>query len=302
MSNHQPQRSNFDLICGMILGGLLVGVLSPIVSKNFGNEGLAGKKSLRARAPLTHDMKSVSLGKDKVSNKEKPKVIASANAEPARIAEKIAEPTPEPTPPVVTPPSTPKPESLKTVAVKTETPKREKAKTKKPSRKLEKPKKLKAANTQANDKIYTENLEEMSDSANATTIAAKTDKALTETGVPATAGEDTVMTIANAQYSKDQLDHCSKRCLIKSTDPKGQIINAVISGPAFAEVLRDHNGTINITGVKRVIKDQEIFLVQNITFNLPPRPQTAQATQIKNAPVRTNEPAWEDLSEDVKIR
>lgn len=290
MSKNKPTRSNFDLICGMILGGLIVGTILPITMKNFGGE--SSKKSLRARAPISHHMKSITL--DKAKQAPKGKIVASANVEPARISDKL---TPTKTS-VDAKPIEKIEKDLKTTQSETPKPVVKKVETKKQTpKKIEKPKS--AAKIEAPQRQNAA-LEEMSGSASAQAVAAKTDSALTATGIPAESS-DSVITITNAQYSKEQLQNCSKRCLLKSTDQSGKVIHAIIHGPAFAEVLESHQGTINIIGVKRVVKNYEVFMVQNITFNLPSKTQTAKAMQTKDS-TPASEPKWEDLSDDLKIR
>lgn len=83
-------------------------------------------------------------------------------------------------------------------------------------------------------------------------------------------GSETFRTIYNVSYTKESLANCKQFCLLRIRDPNGLNISAVINGPEFASILGEHSGTINLTGKKRVIKNHNVFMVQNITFNLAP--------------------------------
>ncbi|RZA24088.1 MAG: hypothetical protein EOP10_10905 [Proteobacteria bacterium] len=121
---------------------------------------------------------------------------------------------------------------------------------------------------------------------------------MSESSAPKMPVADTnLVTLPNVQYSKDQLGNCSKKCLIKSTDAFGKTIHAVINGPEFADALKEHQGTINMVGEKRLVKNQEMFFVQSITFNLPSRTTAKASTQSSIAPKKPSDKAWEDLSE-----
>ncbi|MES2746120.1 MAG: hypothetical protein V4655_11875 [Bdellovibrionota bacterium] len=273
MNNQRPQRSNFDLICGMILGGLVVGVMLPVTSKYLAEQDAKALRSLRARAPLVHEMKKTGANKEKKS-------IASADATPAKIAEKIDAKVIE-----AENVSETKAPELKAVEAKVEAPKLDIAKA--DTAKVKKIKKTKKMASKAKSKTshiedsYSESLEEMS-----------------ETSAPkVAANESNLVTVPNAQYSKDQLSSCSKKCLIKSTDAFGKTIHAVINGPEFADALKEHQGTINMVGEKRLVKNQEMFFVQSITFNLPSRTTAKASTQSSTAPMKPSDKAWEDLSE-----
>lgn len=296
MNNRKPQRSNFDLICGMILGGLVVGVTLPIASDFLAEDNSKSRMSLRARSAVVHETKK--------TPKPKAKGLASADAQPAPLGERPEAAVPLPSPS----------EPDKTTSVKAETkPKIGKLeapkKTHSDFKKIEKPKSIKSKKPQdrvshkapAVDSTYSETLEEISDSMDAKAVAAKNDARLLDLKDGETKAK--FVTILGAQYSKDQLAQCKKRCLLKSTDPKGNVTHAVINGPAFAEVLLDHKGTINLTGVKRMVNNHEIFMVQNITFNLPENRVTARAPQAKR-PVSSQNPdqAWEDLNEGSETR
>lgn len=256
MNDRRHQRSNFDLICGMILGGLVVGVTLPVTSHYLEEHDAKTKMSMRAR-PLT--------GQDhKKTSKPKTKVTASADAQPASISTEALKPR--------------KADDSKL----RETPKAKK------SEKTREGIRTKSVGIAA---ALPESLVEISDPTNADVIAAAIDAKFLN--VKAGDTETKFETIFDARYSKDQLSNCRQRCLIKSTDAKGQVVHAIINGPAFADVLSDHRGTINITGVKRAVHNYEVFMVQNITFNLPksaeakiaPKPTEKDADALKEQPV-----------------
>lgn len=83
-------------------------------------------------------------------------------------------------------------------------------------------------------------------------------------------GSETFRTIYNVSYNKESLANCKQFCLLRIRDPNGLSISAVINGPEYAAILGEHSGTINLTGKKRLIKNHNVFMVQNITFNLVP--------------------------------
>lgn len=83
-------------------------------------------------------------------------------------------------------------------------------------------------------------------------------------------GAESFLTIYNASYSKDTLQSCRQRCLLRIRDANGQSIPAVINGPEFATILSEHGGTINLIGKNRLVRNRNLFMVQNITFNLAP--------------------------------
>jgi hypothetical protein len=78
------------------------------------------------------------------------------------------------------------------------------------------------------------------------------------------------VSINNASFSKANLASCSKRCALMGMDAMGNPIKAIIDGATYASALMQHNGTINISGQPRIIKNQQILVVENITFNLAP--------------------------------
>ncbi len=309
MQNPKPQRSNFDLISGMILGGLLVGVMMPVANKFLNSNEAKGRFSMKAKAPISQELKK--------RDKER-KAIASANIEVAPISFKPSLPLPEAK-------VEPKTEELPKAEVpKIKTSKQEPEKKKNEAKRLEKTatlaakKKNKATTSEAEAPRATmalaakklpesQELVELSSPQSAELIAQKSDQSLTDNRIESIAPGERFIVINNAQYSKEQLENCPKRCLLKSTDAKGQTVYAVISGPAFAEALKEHQGTINLTGIKRTVKGSEIFLVQSITYNLPGSARTADAKKSpdnapKAAPKNRQDSSWEDLKDEVKIR
>jgi hypothetical protein len=78
------------------------------------------------------------------------------------------------------------------------------------------------------------------------------------------------VSINNASFSKANLANCTKRCALMGMDALGNPIKAIIDGATYASALMQHNGTINISGQPRIIKNQQILVVENITFNLAP--------------------------------
>ncbi|MDQ3231483.1 MAG: hypothetical protein M3Q07_06645 [Pseudobdellovibrionaceae bacterium] len=78
------------------------------------------------------------------------------------------------------------------------------------------------------------------------------------------------VSINNASFSKANLSNCGKRCALLGMDAMGNPIKAIIDGTAYASALLQHNGTINISGQPRIVKNQQVLVVENITFNLAP--------------------------------
>jgi hypothetical protein len=78
------------------------------------------------------------------------------------------------------------------------------------------------------------------------------------------------VSINNASFSKVNMANCTKRCVLMGMDALGNPIKAIIDGSAYASALMQHNGTINISGQPRIIKNQQILVVENITYNLAP--------------------------------
>ncbi len=81
------------------------------------------------------------------------------------------------------------------------------------------------------------------------------------------------VSINNASFSKANLGNCTKRCALMGMDAMGQPIKAIIDGATYASALMQHNGTINISGQPRIIKNQQVLVVENITFNLSSAPK-----------------------------
>ncbi len=74
----------------------------------------------------------------------------------------------------------------------------------------------------------------------------------------------------NARYSKDKLSACPKRCVISVQDAHGNAVKALISGDLYASGLQKHNGTVNLSGQPKWVNNQQVFVVEQITFNLAP--------------------------------
>ncbi len=98
------------------------------------------------------------------------------------------------------------------------------------------------------------------------------------------------VSINNASFSKASLGSCSKRCALLGTDANGFPIKAIIDGPTFASALQQHNGTINISGQPRIVKNQQVLIVENITFNLIPIPKATIKTARMRAPAMAPTP------------
>ncbi len=99
---------------------------------------------------------------------------------------------------------------------------------------------------------------------------------------PKTEGKTYPVTINNASFSKATLGSCGRRCALLGMDALGNPIKAVIDGPTFAGALLQHNGTINISGQPRIIKNQQVLVVENITFNLSASPKIATSKTIRS--------------------
>jgi hypothetical protein len=268
MNSPRPQRSKFDLICGMILGGLVVGITLPAASSYLGDHDTKAVLSLKSRVLLPN--------RAKISD---PPVLRStlsrhADAQPTRTEvmadSKLSQTEVQPADTIA---PNAKPPLIETVEIDSK-----KEKKTKRSKNLAVKREPRSA---FEEKASTQSLEELSD---------------------APAKKPTVSTaklsvIPNAQYSKEHLDKCPKKCVVKSKDAFGKTIFAVINGPEFADVLRDHQGTINMVGEKRVVKNLEVFLVQSITFNLSSR-ATAKTSVPENLGSKGQaDQGWEDLSE-----
>lgn len=80
------------------------------------------------------------------------------------------------------------------------------------------------------------------------------------------------MVVNNASYNKASLSACQKRCLLMGVDAFGMPIKAIIDGATYGQALKQHNGTINLAGQPRLVKNQQVLIVESITFNLGPKP------------------------------
>ncbi|WP_141733658.1 hypothetical protein [Oligoflexus tunisiensis] len=100
------------------------------------------------------------------------------------------------------------------------------------------------------------------------------------------------VSINNASFSKANLANCTRRCALMGMDAMGKPIKAIINGATYAAALMQHNGTINISGQPRIIKNQQVLVVENITFNLAPSQKSVAARRGRAAGV----PAAEEAS------
>ncbi len=82
------------------------------------------------------------------------------------------------------------------------------------------------------------------------------------------------MVVNNASYNKNSLSTCQKRCLLMGLDAFGMPIKAIIDGAVYAEALKQHSGTINLAGQPRFVKNQQVLIVESITFNIAPKTAT----------------------------
>lgn len=99
------------------------------------------------------------------------------------------------------------------------------------------------------------------------------------------------VSINNASFSKSNLANCAKRCALVGTDASGNPIRAVIDGATYASALMQHNGTINISGQPRIIKNQQVLVVENITFNLAPSVKSIAGKRSRAAALPVSAPA-----------
>ncbi len=320
-NHHRKPRSKMGLISGMLLGMLAIGVLWPVGTKWVAKERSAAHampaKKLIARNEVTRpiDIRRVPT-QDKITRMEKidteeeitkptspvlptKKVALEIPATKMKALAAVAEAKP------VKP--QPSPKVVKVASV---------ASVKKPvSKALSSEKRIQIAKLDAPQQTLptvhsTELVEEGETVLSADEVQAKTDAVLLKAqGVSDTVASNVHSeTIVNAQYEKSTLSGCKARCLLKAKDAEGHAISAIISGPNFADILAEHNGTINITGKKTKVKNHEVFMVQSITFNLPAPKAAGQTgkpapTQIKkdvlpNRPYTGTPEAYEDLSSD----
>jgi chemotaxis protein histidine kinase CheA len=108
------------------------------------------------------------------------------------------------------------------------------------------------------------------------------------------------VSINNASFSKANLANCTKRCALMGMDALGNPIKAIIDGNAYASALMQHNGTINISGQPRIIKNQQILVVENITFNLAPTTKAVakrgRAAAVAPVPVNDKAAGYTEVS------
>jgi hypothetical protein len=108
------------------------------------------------------------------------------------------------------------------------------------------------------------------------------------------------VSINNASFSKANLAGCSKRCALMGMDAMGNPIKAIIDGATYASALMQHNGTINISGQPRFIKNQQILVVENITFNLAPSQKAVakrgRAAAVAPTPVDSKAAGYTEVS------
>ncbi|MCX6130902.1 MAG: hypothetical protein NTX25_17820 [Proteobacteria bacterium] len=129
-------------------------------------------------------------------------------------------------------------------------------------------------------------------------------KALTiYTADPNSEGKTYSMTINNASFSKDNLNNCSKRCSLHVTDALGSPVRAIVDGTIYAALLLKHNGTINLSGQPKLIKNRQMLLVENISFNLgnslakaPDKPIKGHQAMI--APVAEDSGPYTEIPDD----
>lgn len=89
--------------------------------------------------------------------------------------------------------------------------------------------------------------------------------------------------INNVSFSKENLSQCTRRCALMATDASGQPVRAVFDATTFASALEQHKGTINISGQPKLIKNQQVLIVENITFNLAAEPSRSMAMKARKA-------------------
>lgn len=312
-TKYKAPRSRFDLICGMLLGALAVGIIWPAATKWVAKEtrvahAMSAKKLLASNSVPNDIAVARPLNIDKIAQP-----LPSENINPK--IEKTSSST-----------EAPKQKTLATVKdTKAEKPKEKASSTTKKSfaaKPLEK-KELRVASRSVPAKpMRAETLIESEMVLTAAEVQAKTDATLLKSDVSGASSESLAteasgpfITISSVQYDKSSLSNCKNRCLLKAKDSKGQAVNAIISGPSFADILMEHQGTINLTGKKSTIKKHEVFLVQNITFNLPdPKAGVANSSSNQPAKASTSQPntppnpykggseAYEDLGSDLAPR
>jgi hypothetical protein len=315
-SKPKAPRSRFDLYCGMLLGALAVGIIWPAATK------WVAKESRTAHAmPAKKLLAMNSIPKDLPLARPLPSEKATTVQTPANESS-VAKITNLPSPTEAAP--------RKAISANKEV-KTEKLRENKPilakktfaAKPLEK-KELRIASRSVptSRPVRTETMMETEAVLTAAEVQAKTDATLLKNDVSGTTSESApadesapYITISAVQYDKSSLSNCKNRCLLKAKDAKGQVINAIVSGPSFADILMEHEGTINLTGKKSTIKKHEVFLVQSITFNLPdpkagvansntnPVPKSSVSQPNKTPPpYQGGSEAYEDLGSDLAPR
>lgn len=262
--------SRFDLICGMLLTGLALGLIIPSA-----REWLKDQPPMSLAARVAPDMNEVDESPAAVNseltvaNIEKPPVL---QVEPAYVPDK------EPPHPSAKIP----PKSLMRVLPKSVAVTHNKTK-----HILEKTKQTKVASHPLNStsgKVATPKMIEVSLTETDATLSAQDFAARSDATLMAESGPNEktkFVTLNNASYQKEGLADCKVRCVVRGTDASGHIIQAVVSGPEFADILSEHKGTINLTGIKRKFKSHDFFMVQNITFNVAAKKGAVAHTEIK---------------------
>jgi len=324
----QMRRSfRYELIVGIILGGVAVGVFMPLIAKRnarkaksthiamsarSGDDSAAPQSKTRSKtreiekereeeededdaieaddAQASLEAKEVKKVKAKVRPRDKdaegepandtPPVAKAAKAEPAKSLPSAAKvvkadskkagvatpPSPVPTPAAKTPRTQPKVAAkVASLAAATPTPS---LAAPRPSAAASAAAPAPAPVARPAAPVKGRDLGDSSVVLTAKDVEAKSDEVMLDK-IATSQNNNPFQTINNSAYQKEVLTNCRSRCLLV-TKANGKTTNAIISGPHWAEALREHEGTINITGKKAMVKSHEVFVVQSITFNLPP--------------------------------
>ncbi len=318
-----PRSPRFDLIWGIILGAVAMGILLPAIAKHNARKSKThhalSAKSLDDTNPDSGEAPSENLpaaGGVKSEPAKKvhgaPKALATVKTAPKTPSL----PLPIPTPPAIKAVASIAVEKKETLTkpepvVKVATPPKAIAQAQEKEKEKEKKEVLSKTETPVRAAALPKVKDNMADPGimlTANDIAAKTDEALLANLVNDNAqNKAPYITIYNSKYQKDTLANCKLRCLLVTKDEKGVTTNAVISGPNFADILKEFQGTINLTGKKTTFKSHEVFMVQNITFNTPAPKKPALGA--KSAPLKVYKgdrtPAtegYEDLGSDLNPR
>ncbi|RYZ55553.1 MAG: hypothetical protein EOP07_14010 [Proteobacteria bacterium] len=319
-TKHKSPRSRFDLYCGMLLGALAVGIIWPAATKWIAKETRVAH-AMTAKKLIASNVVPESMTETKSTNIDK--IIPTPL--PAETITRGVEKSPAPL-------ETPSRKAVSLVKEnRAEKPKEKKISSKKiiAAKPLEKEKEKEKKDLRLASRsvapVKAARVEAVIESEMVLTAAdvqAKTDATLLRNDVSGATPESLAaevsgpfITISAVQYDKSSLSNCKNRCLLKARDAKGQAVNAIISGPSFADILIEHQGTINLTGKKSTIKKHEVFLVQNITFNLPDakagvansgssQPAKSNVSQPNTAPstYQGGSEAYEDLGSDLAPR